>query len=440
MAKKYDLVIVGGGPAGLAAAKVAGENGLKTALLERKTDIIKIRRVDGGALSPINEYMFDERLTFNPRAKRISFPHSGFTLPYDGPFQDMYGFQFYSPSGKMFSFGDHEELKKDPEKNRVGVSLDKGLLLKGLLKDVQEAGVDIFPGTNVTAVETREGGVVVTGNGEPFEATFVIAADGINSRLARLMGMNKERKFFATHVEKMWYLEEADIPQVEGLVFVFAKNGHFFVSRSCCKGDYHVGTSTYKPQDDLNKKLTQFVYEDKVYSRWFKGAKKTGECCCVVNMLSPMREPFKDNVLFIGDAAWLMEISNALAILCGWKAANTITLALLDGKINKEGIQSYLGWWERVFYQPHGTTEFKPLDLHDFLTADDFDYLVGLIKEPFMSTLNFYTMFTTIGTTYAGLFPVIQEERPELMERLMGIVNQMEEVEQKVIKAGFPNR
>ena len=74
MAKKYDLVVVGGGPAGLMAARVAGENGLKTALLERKTDMTKVRRVDGGILSPVNEYTFGEILTFNPEAKKIGFP------------------------------------------------------------------------------------------------------------------------------------------------------------------------------------------------------------------------------------------------------------------------------------------------------------------------------------------------------------------------------
>ena len=35
----YDLIVVGAGPAGLMAAKTAGEQGLKVALLERKKNI-----------------------------------------------------------------------------------------------------------------------------------------------------------------------------------------------------------------------------------------------------------------------------------------------------------------------------------------------------------------------------------------------------------------
>jgi flavin-dependent dehydrogenase len=440
MAKKYDLVIVGGGPAGLMAAKAAGENGLKTALLERKTDITKVRRIDGGGLTPINEYMCGEILTFSPQAKRIGFPVSGFSIKYDGPYQDMYGFRLYSPSGKVFTFGDYEKLKKDPEKNRVGVSLDKEIMLKGLLEDAEAAGVDIFPGTNVTGIEKKDSSVIVRGNEKHFEGSFVIAADGVNSRIARLMGMNKERKFIATLADRVWNLEGIEIPEVVGLSFFLTTYGFFFITSTCHKGLYHIGASTYNPHHDLEPNLTKLVYEDTVYSPWFKGAKKTGECACVVNLLSAMKEPFRENVLFIGDAAWMMELSNSFAILTGWKAANAVTLALLEGKVNREGIESYLEWWEKKFYEPYGQDDFKPIELHDFLNADDMDYLVGLIKEPLVSTLNFYKMFSTIGTTYAELFPVIQEERPDVMEKLMNMVNQMDEIEKEARKTGFPNR
>jgi len=212
------------------------------------------------------------------------------------------------------------------------------------------------------------------------------------------------------------------------------------VTTICHENQYHLGVSTYRSSDDLEPKLNKIVYEDEVYSPWFKGARKTGETSCVVNLFSPIKEPFKDNVLFVGDSAWLLELTNPFAIMCGSKASNAVTLALLDGKINKEGISSYLEWWQKKFCEPYGDDEFKPVHLEDFLNADDFDYLVGLIKEPFPATMNFYKMLHTIGNTYGELFPVIQEERPDVMDKLMGMVNQMDEIEEAARKAGFPNR
>ena len=54
--------------------------------------------------------------------------------------------------------------------------------------------------------------------------------------------------------------------------------------------------------------------------------------------------------------------------------------------------------------------------------------------------MNFYTLLDTISNTYGELFPIIQEERPAVMDKLMGIVNQMDEIEEKARKAGFPNQ
>ena len=73
MAGRYDLIVVGAGPAGLMAARTAGENGLKVALLERKKDITRVRRSDGGGLD-VKEYSFGQIVRYNQRDKRLSFP------------------------------------------------------------------------------------------------------------------------------------------------------------------------------------------------------------------------------------------------------------------------------------------------------------------------------------------------------------------------------
>jgi len=42
---KYDVIVVGAGPAGLMAAKTAAEDGLKVLLIERKRNITEIKRL-----------------------------------------------------------------------------------------------------------------------------------------------------------------------------------------------------------------------------------------------------------------------------------------------------------------------------------------------------------------------------------------------------------
>ena len=441
MTTTYDLVVVGAGPAGLMAAKTAAENGLNVALLERKTDIPKIRRLDGGAIG-INEYLFGQMVIFNSRAKLLSFPTSGFSIPYNGPYANIYGFQVYSPGGKRLLFGDWEEANKRGDEVRVGISLDKEILLQGLLEECRKVGVEVFPGTNVTHIRKEEVYVKVTANGKPFEGTFVIAADGVNSRIARILGFNQERKFKGTARYVTWIMR-GEIPIDPGSFnFIITEKGIFSIYPGYEKGLVHVNTFSCNTKLDLNASIEQFVKEDTTYASWFTKVKKVEVVNCVVNLFSPIKEPFRDNTLLIGDAAWIMEFSTMAALCCGWKAGHAITLALIDKNIIREGIKSYLEWWEKCFYDPYGRYDFGmgTGEPQDYLTGEELDYLASLVKEPFPATMNFFTLFNQIGNTYAALFPTIEEQRPEIMEKLLDMRAQMEEVREKTIKAGFPNR
>jgi len=441
MAKRYDLVIVGAGPGGAMAAKTAGENGLEVALLERKTHITKTYRADGGtgALN-VNEYVFGQMVKYNQRDKRLCFPVGGFTVPYDGPSSNIYGVQIHSPGGRRILLGDWEEAKRRGDEVKVGISFSKENLLEGLLQEAESYRVEIFPGINVTDIKKTGDTVQIEGDGRNFEGIFVIAADGINSRIARILGFNKERRFYGTRRDIQWFIE-GEIPIDPGSVnFILAEKGTFIINPTYKKDVHIIGTFSFNSKLDLNANIERFIKEDKTYASWFNKVKKVGINNCVVNELSPIKEPFKENVLLIGDAAWLREISNMPALCTGWKAAQAITLALLDKKYNKEGISSYLKWWEEYFYGPYGGIDLGAGELQDFLSGEEIDYLTSLVEKPLPATMNFSTFLGQIGNTYAGLFPRIEEERPEIMAKLMEMRSKSDELKEEQRKLGFPNR
>jgi choline dehydrogenase-like flavoprotein len=107
--KKFDVVVVGAGPGGCMTAKILSENGLSVALLERKTDMTQITRTCATMVAIENERYFNERMYLNEKNKRIIFPETGFSVPYDGPFCPFYNWNMYSPDGKhTVQLGDYK--------------------------------------------------------------------------------------------------------------------------------------------------------------------------------------------------------------------------------------------------------------------------------------------------------------------------------------------
>ena len=66
-------------------AKTAGENGLKTAILERKINPAQITRGDSMMLAVESGHYFAARRFYNEKNKKVIFLVNGFIVDDDGP-------------------------------------------------------------------------------------------------------------------------------------------------------------------------------------------------------------------------------------------------------------------------------------------------------------------------------------------------------------------
>jgi flavin-dependent dehydrogenase len=81
---KYDLIVVGGGTSGLEAAKTAAENGLRVALVERKSDPGLVQRACAQMFLMNMDSFYNEHMYFSKQCRRWVFPVNNFSVNYGG--------------------------------------------------------------------------------------------------------------------------------------------------------------------------------------------------------------------------------------------------------------------------------------------------------------------------------------------------------------------
>jgi len=438
MKKLFDVVVVGAGPCGALAAKIAAENGLDVAMLERKTDISFIRRCCTGCFGLKDDFM-DDIQHFDDKTRRLIFPRHGFSVKYDGPYQNIYGFHLVSPLGTRVKMGDVNQNKKRGDDGRVAIMVDKGLFIKGIVDEALANGVKGYFNTNVVDVwNDSEGVVVCDSKGNQYHGKFVIAADGVNSRLMRKLGLNEGRKWLGTYKDRAWDMEGVEFDEMEALIFCMGWKCSISLAPHVDKKYYHVAAASYEWGVDIEAGMQEFL-QSPAFSPWFKNAREGGHrTSCVSNIYASMQMPFKNNVLFAGDATWMQECAILGALLMGWKAGNSVTLAIKQKQINKEGVADYVNFYTKELIGRYGLGGGSGIDFSDYFSAEDMDYLASIVTNPLRSSLDFYTIYRTIGKTYLDLFPRIQDERPDIMEKLFSIRNVHPEVGlQKRRRNGF---
>jgi flavin-dependent dehydrogenase len=440
--KRYDLVVVGGGPAGLMAARTAGGYGLSVALLERKKEVCKITRACGMMIVSLSGPYIGERVILNTTQGRLCFPRYGFSIPYDGLYRNFYSWQLFSYSGAMIQLGDYRLNRSEGERGRVSATYDKSTLLHCLLQEAEANSVEVFPGkTVIDARHTRGGAQVITSDGAIFEGRYVIGADGRVSRIARVLGINKEREFYGTVISYGAYMADLDLPADDIFYTIFMAEEtpmrFYIIPKATDKRVYAISIATMDPHTDYMGALKRFMRES-TYASWFRHARKVEDRGAVGNMISPMRDPVRGNFVFVGDSIWFQEAEMTGAVISAWKAVSAIVQALKEGP---EALQEYVRWWQGVYCNRYDFTQMvRGAAMNAFLSTDDIHFLFSHIEEPLTSCLDPYEVRNILGGAIANIAPVIQKERPELIAKLMRIrTTPLSKLIGNNIRVGFPN-
>ena len=426
MAKKYDVIVVGAGPAGFLAAKAAGENGLDVALLEMKSDPTQLARACAQSLVSMNEYYFGNLLRLNARDKRICFPSDGFSFKYNGPYVNLYNLVMYTPNGHKVEFGDYEERKKMGDNGTVGISIDKEALFRSMLDEVKACNVDVFPGINVQKLTTTADSVTAEGSGQSFEGRYLIAADGCNSRVAQVMGLNEGREYYCNFCGISYYMSGVDAPHPDQIIKSTAilKDGHahMYLLPRPAEGEHNFSVVSIDPGTDLEAAAEYFLKEVAFCAPWFKNAKKLRAFSAACNCYSPIHTAYKDRVFLSGDVGSTQELEISGAMISGWRAGQAATTAIQEENLGLEitGPSQYLDWWNKAYINYYSHEDYmRGMALPYLLTSnEEIDYVYGLITEPVAACWNPYTGSKASAPAMAKALPIIQKERPEIIEKL----------------------
>src|SRR5438309_3089651 len=179
----FDIVIVGGGPAGLSAAWSAAKRGVRVAVLEREEAIGHSVRTSG--------------VTWIKEAKSFGIPSDCYN-----PIRN---YSFYSPNNHVIITGSEPQA----------AVLDVRRTFQFLAYQAAGAGADIFVRTNVTSIIEENGklvGVKTTSIKDDlvFHSKLVIDASGFYSVIGKNTGTVSQWKRFGVGAEFEAYVDTID--------------------------------------------------------------------------------------------------------------------------------------------------------------------------------------------------------------------------------------
>ena len=372
----YDVAIAGAGPAGLMAARTAAENGLKAVLIEKRNEIAAIKRACCMQLIMDEDY---EGETIRVKERAVVFPRNGFTVAYYGPLLPLTHKYYISPAGHHIHFAYRD-------RRPIIIKFDKGHLLQNLLRQCEDLGVEVRSGTSVYAAEDGPAGVKIkTASARVqslIQARKLIAADGVNARIAEKLGMNSERNYFTTGMALIHYVKgiKGFDPSAWKSYFglAYQSRSPVMITSSLFGNDVASVVTIGSKLSPPGRIFADCVAKSPL-APLFKDAKIVGKRGCSAKAYTSLKVPHRGNVLIIGDAAAYVEIEIQGALMTGYRAGKAVARELQNG----DGFRDYTTWWQSSF--EFNTEKYlqvaQGFALVPAYTDDELDYLFSLVED-----------------------------------------------------------
>ncbi len=387
---RYNVVVVGAGPAGSRTAKIAADNGCSVLMIEKRQEIgVPVRCGEGISKKGLKE------LGIKPESSWIA--------------SDIKGARIYAPNGKYVL------LSEESAGDEVGYNIYRDVFDKSLAKQAGRAGTDIMLKTSVTGIikeNGKVGGVKAKSMGEDMEikADVVVGADGFESQVGRWSGIDTGLKpndivpslqYTITNIE---YDENNDfyIGSVApgGYAWVFPKENEANVGLG-------IQLSKIREKGDVKKYLDSFVQKK------FPSGKIVRIVAGSVSVCAPIQKTVASNVLLVGDAARQIDpltgggILNAL--FCGTIAGEVIGEAVKKQEFN-ETLKEYEKKWRE---------KLEDKLYRNWIAKEKASTLSDEVFNKIIDALSDYD-FKKISTI--EILKGIAQKHPELTKELEGLI------------------
>jgi len=329
---KYDVVVVGSGPAGSVTARFAAEKGAKVLMLERRAEVgVPVLCGEGISQKIDNWGMLEGKRWIASK---------------------MDGAKIYAPDGTMVT------LSKEMAGNETGYVVYRDIFDQELARQAAKAGAKIMMKTEATELlmdNEQIKGVKVKQFDEEFEieADIVVGADGVESKVGQWAGINTVLKpndletcvqYTLTNVDyKLDYCEFYIGKKIApgGYVWIFPKG----------KGIFNVGIGILASLSESGmalKLLDNFIENHTEL--------KKGEPIRLLAGAAPVAKPVetvKDNLILVGDAARHVDPITGggltTALEGGKIAGETIGRAIEQQMFDEETLSAYETGWKEAF-------------------------------------------------------------------------------------------